>query len=459
MAAPPNRGRFNEKGPYYTSYPTLGLWSNEYDNNAYIKSLEELFCEYGENVPLALYVHIPFCAKLCWYCICNIQVSNNRNRIQEFTDYLTREIEHLGDCLNKLSVKPNVEDIHLGGGTPSHLDTAQFAQLMDKLSEFIDLSSLEELSMEIDPRTTNQNDLRYYADMGVTRISFGIQDFDYFVQKSINRVQPPEMVAELLTPDIRARFNGVNFDLLYGLPRQTRDTFRRTAELVNQLSPERITLLKYAHVPEVRKHMKLIKEDALPPDDDLPLMFAETVGTFLENDYEWIGIDNFAKKGDKLADAVERKSLGRDFNGWNTGGSSRHLLGLGPTTTSAFGNYYYQSTYNNNEYYKAIDKIEFPILRGFRLSNDDMIRRDVIFDILCKQEVDMKEFNLNHDIDFSKYFSTELDSLQKHFAPDGMVNLEDNKILISDWGRFFSRNICRVFDKFWNNKDYKITGP
>ena len=459
MAEYRNRSKFNESGPYYTSYPTLGLWSNEYDNRTYLKSLEELFREYGEDVPLALYVHIPFCAKLCWYCICNIKISNNRERIQEFTDHLTREVQNLADCFKKLSVKPNFQDIHLGGGTPSHLDNLQFAQFMDKLSEFIDFSSLEELSMEIDPRTTNQDDLHYYADRGVSRISFGIQDFDYRVQESINRVQPPEMVGDLLSPDVRARFNGVNFDLLYGLPMQTRDTFKQTAELVKQLSPERITLLKYAHVPDVRKHMKLIKEDVLPPEDDLPLMFTETVEMFLSADYEWIGIDNFAKKGDKLAVAVESKTLGRDFNGWNTGGTSRHLLGLGPTTTSAFGNYYYQSVYSNEEYYDAINKKEFPILRGFRLSQDDLIRRGVIFSILCKQEINFSEVNANYGINFTEYFSDELDSVQKNFLKEDMVSIHDDSIKVSEWGRFFSRNICRVFDKFWNNKNYKITGP
>jgi oxygen-independent coproporphyrinogen-3 oxidase len=459
MSETQNRNKFNESGPYYTSYPTLGLWSNDYDNRTYIQSIEELFHEHGEDVPLALYLHVPFCAKLCWYCICNIKISNNRDRIQEFTDYLTREIEFLNKCFKDLSVKPNFEDIHLGGGTPSHLDNDQFAQMMDSLGDLIDLDSAEELAMEIDPRTITPENLLYFADKGVTRISFGVQDFDSHVQEAINRVQPAEMVSELLSPEVRNRFTGVNFDLLYGLPRQTRETFRQTVELVKQINPERITLLKYAHVPDVRKHMKLIKEDELPPLEDLPLMFTETVEAFLAADYEWIGIDNFAKKGDKLANAVKNKTLGRDFNGWNTGGRSRHLLGLGPTTTSAFGRYYYQSVYSNKEYYEALDNNIFPILRGFQLSEDDMIRRDVIFSILCKQEIEFAEIEKNHQINFATYFADELADVEARFTDEGLVGIEDGKITVSEWGRFFSRNICRVFDKFWKDKDYKITGP
>jgi oxygen-independent coproporphyrinogen III oxidase len=458
MAQDNNRSQFNESGPYYTSYPTLGLWSNEYDNSTYVQSLEELFREHGDDVPLALYVHVPFCAKLCWYCICNIKISNNRDRIQEFTDYLTREVRALAACFKTLGVKPNFEDIHLGGGTPSHLDNEQFAQLMDSLGEFIDLDSLEELAMEIDPRTTSQENLHYFADKGVTRISFGVQDFDAGVQEAINRVQPVEMVTELLSPDVRDRFTGVNFDLLYGLPRQTRETFRNTVELVKQIGPERITLLKYAHVPDVRKHMKLIKEDDLPPVEDLPLMFTETVEAFLGAGYEWIGIDNFAKKGDKLANAVKSKTLGRDFNGWNTG-RSRHLLGLGPTTTSAFGRYYYQSVYSNKEYYEALDGDMFPILRGFQLTDDDLIRRDVMFSILCKQEIVFAELDQKHRIDFTVYFADELEHIINRFTDEGLVEVTGDKITISAWGRFFSRNICRVFDKYWKDKDYKITGP
>ena len=293
----------------------------------------------------------------------------------------------------------------------------------------------------------------------MTRISFGIQDFDPEVQKAINRVQPVEMVAELLSPDVRARFTGVNFDLLYGLPKQTRETFRRTAALVKELSPERITLLKYAHVPDVRKHMKLIKESDLPPLDHLPLMFTETVETFLDAGYDWIGIDNFAKKGDKLSDAVKHKKLGRDFNGWNTGGKARHLLGLGPTTTSAFGRYYYQSLYGNKEYYEALDDGKFPILRGFKLSGDDMLRREVIFSLLCRQEVEFAEIEKLHSVDFKQYFARELDEVERVFTEDGLVTVTDEKIVVSDWGRFFSRNICRTFDKFWRDKTYKITGP
>lgn len=450
--------KFNESGPYYTSYPTLGLWSNEFGHDRYIKALENFFSEEGEDAPLALYVHIPFCAKLCWYCICNIIISNNRERIQGFLNYLLREIEMLRDFFDRRSIKPNILEVHLGGGTPSHLDNQQFAQLVDKLNELVGVKRLDELAMEIDPRTTNHENLKFFSEKGVTRISFGVQDFDPEVQKVINRVQPPEMVESLLSPEIRESFRGVNFDLLYGLPLQTRETFSNTVKIVKGLSPERVTLLKYAHVPEVRKHMKLIKQPDLPDPNELPIMFTETVEAFLDDGYEWVGIDNFAKKTDRLAKAVQNRTLGRDFNGWNTG-RAKHLIGLGPTTTCAFGKYYFQSVYSVEEYYQAIEGNRFPTLRGYELTHDDLVRRDVIFRLLCRQFVQMEEIERKFGIDFYEYFGDEVNTLNNGFVRDGMLDLGEDTIAVTYLGRFFVRNVCKVFDSFLKDRDYKITGP
>lgn len=450
--------KFNEPGPYYTSYPTLGFWSREFGHEQYVKALEELFETEGENVALALYVHIPFCAKLCWYCICNLVVSNNRERIQGFVDYLLREIDMLRRFFDERAIKPNIEELHLGGGTPSQLDAQQFAQVIDGLESLVEIKDLDELAMEIDPRTTNQENLKFFRQKGVTRISFGVQDFDAGVQKAINRVQPPDMVEALLSPEIRACFTSVNFDLLYGLPLQTRETFRRTVELVKHLAPERITLLKYAHVPDIRKHMKLIKESDLPGEDTLPVMFAESVEALTDDGYEWVGIDNFAKGFDKLAAAVRAGSLGRDFNGWNTG-RARHLIGLGPTTTSGFGRHYFQSVYSLEDYSKAIDSGRFPIGRGYRMTDDDLIRRAIIFKLLCVQNVGIDDMEDRYNIDFYQYFGPEVDALNNVFVKDDMVELLDGSIEVTHFGRFFIRNICKVFDGFLKDAPYKITGP
>lgn len=449
---------FNEKGPYYTSYPTLGLWSDEYRAKNYREGLKNLFRMEGEDVPLAIYVHIPYCAKLCWYCICNLKITNNRKKIQKFTDYLLREIDMLRALFEKMSISPNIKEIHLGGGTPSHLDDAQFSQLVDGINKLVDINNLSEFAMEIDPRTTSKENLELFKEKGVSRISFGVQDFSAVVQKAINRVQPFEMVRDLLSPEIRKLFTGINFDLLYGLPKQTQDTFTRTLELVNELSPERVTLLKYAHVPEVRRHMKMISESDLPHINILPSIFCHSVEYFIENGYEWIGIDNFAKKTDSLAEAASQKAIGRDFNGWNTG-KAKHLIGLGPSSTSAFGSDYAQSVYGTEEYFQAIENDEFPILRGYRMTSDDLVRRGVVFDLICNQSLDFSRIGERYNLDFKQYFHDELEDLKRKFLTSGFIEYTTDELKITYRGRFFLRNIAKTFDKYWRLKDYEITGP
>lgn len=451
------RSKFNESGPYYTSYPTLGLWSSEFQHSQYRDALIDFLKGEGRDAPIHFYVHIPFCAKLCWYCLCNVKVTNNREKIQEFVGYLLKEIDLLRQLFEEHNITPNIKEIHLGGGTPSHLDNEQFKSLVDKLATIIDIKNLDEFAMEIDPRTTNHENLKFYASCGVKRISFGVQDFDAAVQKAINRVQPPELVDSLLSPEVRACFKGINFDLLYGLPLQTKDTFRNTVELVKQLKPTRITLLKYAHVPDVRKHMKLINESDLPPDEDFPLIFIETVENLIKHGYAWVGIDNFASPTDDLAKAVSSKKVWRNFNGF-TPGRTNHQIGVGPTTTACFGKYYAQSQYDFESYFKSISQNQFPIYRGYVLSDDDRIRRDVIFQILCQQAVDFDAIDQKYKIDHTAYFSDELKVLKNGFSHDDLVEFSGNKLNITPTGRFLLRNVGKVFDTFHKGKEYKILG-
>ncbi len=449
---------FNQKGPYYTSYPTLGLWSDEYKTKSYQEGLKDLFRQEGSCVPIALYIHIPYCAKLCWYCICNLKITNNRNKIQEFTDHLLREMEMLRIFFDQMSIAPNIKEIHLGGGTPSHLDNKQFSQLIDGIAKLVSIDDLSEFAMEIDPRTSSQEDLEFYGEKGVTRISFGVQDFSPDVQKAINRVQPFEMVKNLLSPKIRELFTGVNFDLLYGLPKQTEDTFAETLDQVRDLSPDRVTLLKYAHVPEVRRHMKMISESDLPQMNILPTIFSGAVDFFLQHNYEWIGIDNFAKKADILAEAAREKTIGRDFNGWNTG-KANHLIGLGPSSTSAFGTDYAQAVYGTEEYFQSITNGEFPILRGYKMTNDDLVRRQVIFDLICNQKVDFERIGEKYNLEFKRYFQEELADFKNKFLQRDFIEYKADGLEITFRGRFFLRSIVKVFDKHWRLKDYEITGP
>ena len=420
-----NLREFTTEGNYYTSYPPLNQWTEDFGKDEYEIRLSA-FTE--SQTPCHLYIHIPFCAKLCYYCICNIVISNDREKIQNFLNHLLEEINFLKPY------HPKIREIQLGGGTPSHLDRKQFFELCEKLNELVDLSSLDEFAMEIDPRTVRDGDLQFYSSLGVTRISFGVQDFDSEVQKAINRIQPYEMVSELMQE--RHFFKGVNFDLLYGLPLQTQKTIQETLAKVRRLSPDRVTLLKYCHAPELRQHMKLIKNSDLPPKDDLQEMFVEIVDS-LKKDYEWIGLDHFAKPHDALSQAARMGTVGRTFNGF-TPGRVRDLIGIGPTSTGAFGETYCQNIYTLPEYYASIEDGEFPILRGYRMTPDDLKRREIIFNLMCNQ-------------------NSVIEGFEKELAqiPEDLGIYKDGRLTLTTQGRVLLRNICALFDNR-KKKTYKI---
>ncbi len=449
---------FNEKGPYYTSYPTRGEWKQPFSHSYYLECLKDFFNEEGVDAPLHLYIHIPYCAKLCFYCICNIQVTNSDEKKQKFVDVLLQEIQMLSNFFQTNKIQPNIREIHFGGGTPSHLSHAQLQQIVNILKQFVSFASLDEFAMEIDPRTVSQEDLEYYSSFGVHRISFGVQDFDPKVQKAINRIQPKELVENLISGPIRKNFRSLNFDLLYGLPLQTRETFRETVRITNSLRPDRVTLLKYAHVPDVRKHMKAIKSADLPPEDDLPHMFYDAITGLREGGYSWIGIDNFALPTDSLAQAQEKGTVGRNFGGF-TPGRTKHLIGLGPSTTSSFGRFYCQTTSNVEEYMEIVQKQNLPVTHGYVLNDDDEIRREVILSLICKMGVDYTKINDAYQIDFRFYFKDELEALAKNHVSNGNLVIHKDKIEVTSMGRYFVRNICKTFDVFHRNKDYKIYGP
>ena len=448
--------KYDVSCPYYTSYPTLSEWSNDFLYPDYLKGLKDL-CS-SADLPLLLYIHFPFCAKQCYYCICNSTVTLDRTKIQKFLNYLFREIDLLSDFFKRHSYIPKFKRIHLGGGSPTLLEIDEFELLVEKLKSLVDITRLDEFAIEVDVHTTNHEKLKCYHENGVNRISLGIQDFNFNVQKAVNRVISPESVDELLSPEIRKCFKSINFDLLYGLPLQTRKSFKNTIETVKNLLPDRVTLLKYAHVPDRRKHQRLIKESDIPDNYEKTMIFAETTHNLLNNGYEYIGIDNFAMPTDDLAKAVQSKTLWRNFNGFTPGGP-HHIIGIGPTSTQSFTNYYAQNVYSLQEYYKCIDNQEFPILRGFKLNNDDLIRRNIINEILCNGSVDFCDIELKYKLDFKKYFKQEMESLND-FTQDGLIESSHKMIKVTPLGRIFVRHICKTFDNFLKGgKAYKITGP
>ncbi len=443
--------------PYYTSYPTLSEWSYDFTSRDFVAGLKNLCAEGGE-VPVLLYIHFPFCKKRCYFCICNSVITRGQEKIREFLSHLFREIDLLNMFFEKHSYSLNVKRIHLGGGSPSFMGIEEFGMLVGKLKTMVDFNNLDEFAVEVDSGTITREKLVCYYEKGVDRISFGIQDFDTKVQKAVNRVHSPELVEDLLPPGIRRRFKGVNFDLLYGLPLQSRESFGKTIEIVKKLSPDRITLLKYAHVPDRRRHQKLIKESDLPDNFERTRIFAEAVCSLTDGGYEFIGIDHFARPTGGLVAGVRNGTLWRSFNGFADGGM-HCIVGIGPTSTHGFINYYAQNVYSLEEYYKCIDNREFPILRGYELSKDDLIRRDVINEILCYHILDCSEIEHKHSIDFGEYFRQEIESLGC-LIRDGMLDVSNGKITVTELGRIFIPHVCRVFDNYLHaGRMYKITGP
>lgn len=432
------------KSPYYTTYPTGGEWSENFSHQDYSDALKQSLPKNTE-VPMALYVHIPFCKRLCYFCFCITYITADRQQIHKFTEYLFREIEMLHNFFKENSIIPKVKDIHLGGGTPTYLTREKFDQLIEKLKLLANINELDEFALEIDPRTVTQDDMAYYYKKGINRISFGIQDFDPRVQQAVNRVHPPELIRELIAPELRKW--SVNFDLIYGLPLQTIETLRNTIGEVKRLSPDRISLYNYDHTPEIHKHQKLIKAEELPDIDDKTVMYLEAINNLLESGYEWIGIDHFAKPSDKLAQAVRDGTLGRNLNGYTTGRNYDIELGLGPSSIGSFGRFYVQSMKNLTDYYKAIDGKKFPILRGTKLSDDDIIRRDVIIHFICNGIIDFRAVEKNYKLNFKKYFADELNSLSD-FINDGLIKIYDDKIILQPVGRLFVQHVAKVFDKY-----------
>jgi oxygen-independent coproporphyrinogen III oxidase len=449
--------QFNEPGPYYTSYPTLSEWSRDITEKDYRQALTDFVPQSGIT-PIGLYIHFPFCPKQCYYCICNAIITKNSNKVNQFLDYLDSEMDMLFEYFERKSSRLHVGDIHLGGGSPSSMNAREFEKLMNIIGSRIDISRLHDFSIEVDPRTCSIDKLKSYHNFGITRVSFGIQDFNPTVQEAINRKHSFDMVQSLLPASIRALFHSVNFDVLYGLPLQTRDSFRETIELIKTLSPDRITLLRYAHVPESRDHQKLLDKYPMPNDTVKALLFYDAAENLKESGWEHIGIDHFVKPSDSLSLAQKENRMRRGFIGYTTG-ISENLLSLGPTSTIQLQDFYAQNVYSLDEYYEALQHKRFPIFRGYKLTRDDLIRRDIIQNILCVYRLNFGTIEDRYSIDFNEYFPTELIALDE-FVVNGFLEKHPDSFNITDKGRYFLRHVCRVFDALLVSKNaYRIAGP
>ena len=428
----------------YVEYPHKSFWTKNINEEEYKKALKNLY-SLNKSMPLLLYVHIPFCMQQCYYCTCHTFITRNYEKVKNYLSNLCLEIHLLYEFFNSIGVKPTFREIHLGGGSPTILKEKEFDQLIDKLKLIADIDKLSEFAIELDPRVTTLDMLRYYHEKGINRISFGVQDFELDVQKAINRIQPAEMTEKLLTPEIRQYFHGINFDIMWGLPRQTRESFKRTIDTAMKLSPDRISLLLLHYAPEVKKHQKLMKVSEFPSTTDRAMIFNDAVENLLNNGYVRIGLEHFAKTTDELAIALKNNTLHWNNLGYTTGRYD-DIIGIGPWSASAItSEYYFQNVYSLSEYENTVKNSRLPIYRGYKLNKDDIIRRDIIHNLRSYFFVDYHKIEQKYNITFSEYFKNELSRFDE-FVKDGILKVLDNTIKMTELGKYFTMQVCRVFD-------------
>jgi len=434
--------RFDSLGPRYTSYPTADRFNTLFDEHSYIKYLEE-HASSPVKAPLSIYVHLPFCASICYYCGCNKIITKDHGRSAKYLRYLEKEMVLVGSHLHG---ERQVVQLHLGGGTPTFLSSEELHELMGMLRKHFDFTPDAELSIEIDPRTVNDDMLAMLADLGFNRTSLGVQDFDPEVQKAVNRIQPFEMVERAITASRAAGFLSVNFDLIYGLPKQNLDSFSKTLDKVILLSPDRIALYNYAHLPSRFKPQRRIEESELPSAEERLQIFLMSLRRLLAEGYVYIGLDHFAKPGDDLTKAQATKTLHRNFQGYTTRAEC-DLIGLGLSSIGKVGHSYSQSIGTLDEYYERIDAGQLPIKKGFELSMDDVLRRQIIMNFMCSEPINFNAINNTYSIDFIKYFSNEIAKLQQ-YQDAGLIKIDANSITVTPKGRMFVRAVGMVFDKY-----------
>ncbi|MBP8149265.1 MAG: oxygen-independent coproporphyrinogen III oxidase [Limnohabitans sp.] len=436
--------RFDVPGPRYTSFPTADRFVDAFCESDYLQALDQRQSGIGgKATPLSLYVHIPFCESLCYYCACNKIITKHKDRAETYLRYLTREVElhtaHLG-------TGQTVSQLHLGGGSPTFLSDDELRELMAMLRRHFELVPGGEYSVEVDPRTVDEKRLAVLASLGFNRLSFGVQDFDPAVQKAVHRIQPAEQVFELVAAARRLGFESVNVDLIYGLPLQTPESFDRTLAQVNELRPDRIALYAYAHLPERFKPQRRIHAAELPSGGAKVAMLSRSLDAFTEAGYVYIGMDHFALPGDALAVAKRQGRLHRNFQGYSTQADC-DLIALGVSSIGRVGATYSQNAKTMEEYCDLLDQGHLPVVRGLALTRDDMVRRAVIMAIMCQGQLQFESINLAWLLDFKTYFAAEMLQLQDMQA-QGLVQVSDSGIQVTPMGWFFVRGVAMVFDRY-----------
>lgn len=429
--------KYNYSGPRYTSYPT----ALEFDESFGYEQFR-VACQETPDKPLSLYVHIPFCHKLCYYCGCNKVVTRHQHKADQYLDVLEAEIKQQAPSFKNRQVS----QLHWGGGTPTFLTQPQIQRLIDLLYSSFNFIDDAEISIEVDPREIELSTIDLLRKVGFNRLSLGVQDFNKEVQVAINREQDEDFIFQVINRAQELGFKSTNIDLIYGLPHQTKASFRATLERVLDLDPARLTVFNYAHLPNLFAGQRKMKEEDMPLPSERLAILEDAISFLTDNGYQFIGMDHFAKPDDELAVAQREGILHRNFQGYTTQGES-DLLGLGVSSISQIGNAYSQNQKDLKTYYEQVDSQGHAQWRGVGLNHDDSIRRAVIKQLMCNFFLDMSKVEKEFDLDFNTYFAEDMQLLQT-FIDDGLVVIEGNILQVAPQGKLLIRNICMCFDVY-----------
>lgn len=439
--------KYDQPGPRYTSYPTAPYFHEGIGYEEYITHISQDNSSL-ENSDLSLYFHLPFCDTLCYFCGCNMMVTRNYDKIETYIDYIEKEIQVLK---RHIDGKRKIIQLHWGGGTPTHLSPAQIRRLGNIIHDNFDFQTNAEVGVEIDPRELTYDHMKALSDMGFNRCSMGVQDFDAKVQETVNRIQPEDITRQTVDWSRELGFKSINLDLMYGLPFQKVDSFSETIDKVLSMNPDRFAVFNYAHLPSIIKHQKLIKEEWIPPREEKLQLLKLSIDKLSDAGYTYIGMDHFAKPDDELTIALENGTLYRNFQGYSTH-AGINLFALGITSIAMLSDTYMQNVKTLKEYYTLIDQDQLPIMRGIILNEEDILRRDVITELMCNFRLSKKKIETKYNINFDVHFKDALKELQS-LQDDGLIELESDKLSVTNAGRLLIRNIAMKFDEYLMKKE------
>ncbi len=436
--------RYDCTGPRYTSYPTALQFCSSFRADDYQRWVDDSNNDPIPS-PLSLYFHIPFCNTVCYYCGCSKIVTGDKSRAHDYVELLKKEIRLQGELF---ASDRQVTQMHWGGGTPTFLGDDAIRDILDAARQAFHFTDSDdaEYSIEVDPRTVDPARIARLRDMGFNRISFGIQDFNHQVQQAVHRVQDTRQILDNIAAAKQSGFGSINLDLMYGLPFQNVDSFSATLDTTISASPDRIAVYNYAHLPEMFKPQRRINAEDLPSPQQKLDILQLTIDKLQQAGYVYIGMDHFAKADDALVKAQNAGSLHRNFQGYSTHADC-DIVAMGITAISSIGDNYAQNVKTVEDYAELLEQNQIPVYRGIELEPDDILRRQIINQLLCHFELDIRQLESEWQFNFMSYFDNALPALEQ-MQQDGLLTLSDDRLVITPTGRLLARNICMQFDRY-----------